>query len=279
MKVTVNGQVFDNNMCMMQLQRIAQEMPGISEKDANKQVADDIVKHVLLREYAKKEIASVPAKQIESEFNRLKKSYPSEAEFQRMCQMNRVTEDVIKKDLEESLRINLFVQKLAKNIPPAPRNVIEEYYQKEHKVSTKPKEIHAAHIVKKITPATAGKVYKEMCEIRKQLLDGADFAKMADQHSGCNDAGGDLGWFTRGKMVEEFDVILFSMNKGEISPIFQTQFGYHIGTVYDIKDSERMTLEDCEEEIKAAIKNKMTEQCVEKWLDKVRPKANIQIEN
>ena len=279
MKVTVNGQVFDNNICMQQLQRVSQEMPGISEKDAKKQVADDIIKHVLLREHAKKEIASVPAKQIDNEFNRLKKSYPSEAEFQRMCQMNRVTEDFIRKDLEESLRINLFVQKLAKDIPPAPKKVIEEYYQKEHKVSTKPKEIHAAHIVKKITPNTAAQVYKEMGEIRKQLLDGADFAKMADRHSGCNDAGGDLGWFSRGKMVEEFDVIVFSMNPGEISPIFQTQFGYHIATVYDTRTEERMSLEDCEEEIKAAIKNKMTEQCVDKWLEKVRPKAKIQIEN
>lgn len=278
MKVTINGQVFDNNMCMMQLQRISQEMPGISEKDAKKQVADDIIKHVLLREYAKKEISKVPAKRVENEFNNFKKSYPSEAEFQRMCQMNHVTEDKIKKDIEESIRVDMFIQSLAKNIPPAPQKVIEEYYNKEHKVSTKPREIHAAHIVKKITPQTADKVYQEMCTIRQQLQDGADFAKMADQHSGCNDSGGDLGWFSRGKMVEEFDVILFSMNPGEISPIFQTQFGYHIATVYEVKDAERMTLADCEEEVRAAIKHKMTEGCVDKWLEKVKPKAKIQIE-
>lgn len=279
MKVTVNGQVFDNNVCMQQLQRVSQEMPGISENDAKKQVADDIIKHVLLREHAKKEISSVPAKQVENEFNRLKKSYPNEAEFQKMCQMNRVTEEFIKKDLEESMRITLFVQQLAKNIPPPPKKVIEEYYQRDHQVSRKQKELHAAHIVKKITPKTAQAVYSEMCEIRKKLLDGADFAKMADDHSGCNDSGGDLGWFARGKMVEEFDVIAFSMNPGEISPVFQTQFGYHIAKVYDIKDAERMLLADCEEEIKQAIKGKMTEDVVDKWLEKVRTKAKIQIEN
>lgn len=278
MKVTVNGQVFDNNMCMMQLQRISQEMPGISEKEAKKQVADDIIKHVLLREHAQKEVGEVPAKQVDQEFNNFKKNYPSEAEFQKMCQMNRVTEDVIKKDIEQSMRINLFVQKLAKNIPPAPKKVIEEYYQRDHKVANKPKEVHAAHIVKKITPQTAAQVYKEMCDIRKKLLDGADFAKLADEHSGCNDAGGDLGWFSRGKMVEEFDVILFSMNKGEISPVFQTQFGYHIATIFDEKSEERMSLEDCEEEVKAAVKHKMTEACVDKWLEKVQAKADIKIE-
>ena len=279
MKVTVNGQVFDNNMCMMQMQRISQEMPGISEKDANQQVADGIVKHVLLREYAQKEIDSVPAKQIENEFNRFKSNYPNEAEFQKMCQMNRITEEVIKKDIKDSMRVNMFVQKLAKNIPPAPKKVIEEYYKRDQNVSTKPPEIHAAHIVKKITPQTAQATFKEMCGLRKKLLDGADFAKLADEHSGCNDAGGDLGWFSRGKMVEEFDVILFSMNPGEISPVFQSQFGYHIATVFDTRTTERMSLEECEEEIKAAIKGRMTEECVDKWLKKVKSKAKIQIED
>lgn len=278
MKVTVNGQVFDNNMCMYQLQRISQEKPGISENDAKQQVADDIIKHVLLRDHAKKEIASVSAKKVDAEFNRFKKNYPSEAEFQKMCQMNHVTEDGIKKDMEESMRINLFVQKLAKNIPPAPKKVIEEYYKREHAVSMKPKEIHAAHIVKKVTPQTAHKIYVEMCEIRKKLFDGADFAKTADENSGCNDAGGDLGFFARGKMVEEFDVIAFSMNPGEISPVFQTQFGYHIAKVYDTKKEERMSLEDCEEDIKLAINGKMTEECVDKWLEKAKTKAKIQIE-
>lgn len=279
MKVTVNGQVFDDKMCMIQAQRISQEMPGISEKDAKKQVSDGIIKHVLLSEHAQKEVGEVPAKQVDKEFNNFKSNYPSEAEFQKMCQMNRVTEDVIKKDMEQSMRINMFVQKLAKTIPPAPKKVIEEYYKRDHKLGNKPKEVHAAHIVKKITPQTAEQVFKEMCELRKILLDGADFAKLADEHSGCDDAGGDLGWFSRGRMVEEFDVILFSMNKGEISPVFQTQFGYHIATIYDEKAEKRISLEECEEEVKAVIKHKMTEECVDKWLENVKSEAEILIEN
>jgi len=279
MKIIVNGHVFDENMCRYQLQRISQEMPGISEKEAKQKVSDNIIKHTLLREYAKKEIGSVSAKKIENEFNSFKKNYPNEAEFQKMCQKNRVTEDAIKKDIGESMRINLFVQKLAKDVPPAPKKIIEEYYNREHNVSIRPKEIHAAHIVKQVNPATAQKIYSEMCEIRKKLLSGADFAKTADEASSCNDAGGDLGFFSRGKMVEEFDVIAFSMNPGEISPIFQTQFGYHIVKVYEIKKEERMSLEECEEDIKIAIKGKMTEECVNKWLKKAKTKAKIQIEN
>lgn len=278
MKITVNKQVFDEKICMYQLQRMSQKIPNISEKDAKKKVADTIIRHALLKEYSKKEIDSVPTKQVDHEFDSFKRSYPNEAEFKKMCQMSHTTEEKIKKDIEESIRIDLFVQKLSKDIPPPPKKIIEEYYKKDSAISKKPKEIHAAHIVKKVTPPTAAATYKEMCDIRKQLLDGADFAEMADKHSSCNDAGGDLGFFPRGKMVEEFDVIAFSMNPGEISPIFQTQFGYHILTVYEVKEEGRLFLEECEDRIKQAIKVKMREDCVNKWLEKVKPDAEINIE-
>jgi parvulin-like peptidyl-prolyl isomerase len=78
--------------------------------------------------------------------------------------------------------------------------------------------------------------------------------------------------------VEEFDVILFSMNPGEISPVFQTNFGYHIATVYDIRKEEKMTLSECIDDVKQLIHNRMVEEMLNQWLEKVKKKANIKIE-
>ena len=279
MKITVNGEEFGNDICMFQLQRISQEKPGISEKEAKKEIADNIVRHSLLKAAAQKSVGDVPAKQVETELNRLKQNYPSEAEFQKMCQMNRTSEELIKKDIEESLRINLFVRDLSKMVPPPPTHIMKKYYERERKVSMKPKEIHAAHIVKKIDTANPETTYNEMMEIRKKLLDGSKFTDVADEHSSCDDKGGDLGYFARGKMVEEFDVIAFSMNKDEISPIFQSPFGYHIATVYDIKKPERLSFEDCKDDIKAEITAKLQDEAVEKWFENEKPKADIKIED
>jgi len=196
-----------------------------------------------------------------------------------MCQVNHTTEEMIKAELEDSIRINLFIRELTKLVPPPPSHIMKKYYERERKVSIKPKEIHAAHIVKKIDPDNPEIVYNEMLDIRKRLLDGADFAAVADEHSSCNDEGGDLGYFARGQMVEEFDVIAFSMEKNEISPIFQTPFGYHIVKIYDIKEPQRLSYEECKDDIKAEIINKLNEECIEKWLAKERPKAEIKIED
>jgi parvulin-like peptidyl-prolyl isomerase len=279
MKVTVNGEEFGNDICMFQLQRISQEKPGISEKEAKKEITENIIKHCLLKQAADKKVGNVPEKQIETELNRLKQNYPSEAEFQKMCAMNRTSEELIKKDIEQSLKINIFVRDLTKMVPPPPTHIMKKYYERERKVSMKPKEIHAAHIVKKIDPANPETTYNEMLEIRKKLLDGAKFADVADEHSSCNDKGGDLGYFARGKMVEEFDVIAFSMNKDEISPIFQTPFGYHIATVYDIKKPERLSFEECKDDIKAEITAKLQDEAVDKWIEKEKPNADIKIED
>lgn len=278
MKITVNGEVFGSDHFMKQMQRLSHEKPGISEDDAKKEISDDIIKHILLRDQAAKDVGMVSPKEIEKEFNQFKNQFPNEAEFEIMCQKSHVTEEYIKKDIEESMRVNIFVEKLAKDIPPAPEKIIQEYYKRDLTVSTKPREIHAAHIVKQVNPQNSQKIYKEMCELRKKLLNGADFAELADAASSCNDAGGDLGFFARGKMVEEFDVIAFSMEPNEISPVFQTQFGYHVLKVYEVKEESRLSLEDCTEKIKLAIHRRMIDECVNKWLDGAKKKAKIIIE-
>lgn len=66
--------------------------------------------------------------------------------------------------------------------------------------------------------------------IRKQITDGASFEDVARNVSECPSAkkGGDLGEFTRGKMLKAFEDVAFSQEIGVISPVFQTRFGYHI---------------------------------------------------
>ena len=67
-------------------------------------------------------------------------------------------------------------------------------------------------------------------EILAKLKNGEDFAKLAGEYSidGSRRRGGDLGDFTRGVMVREFEEAAFSLQKGEVSGIVKTQFGYHI---------------------------------------------------
>ena len=72
---------------------------------------------------------------------------------------------------------------------------------------------------------------KEACEDLKTKIEaGADFAVIARDHSKCPSGkqGGELGEFSPGQMVKEFDDVVFSKEVGKVHGPVQTQFGYHL---------------------------------------------------
>jgi parvulin-like peptidyl-prolyl isomerase len=85
-----------------------------------------------------------------------------------------------------------------------------------------PDKVHCAHILVKTE--------QEAKTVIERLNKGEKFANIAKEMSLCPSGkrGGDLGTFTRGKMVKEFETAAFILQKGQTSPMVKTKFGYHI---------------------------------------------------
>ena len=72
---------------------------------------------------------------------------------------------------------------------------------------------------------------EEACQkIKQKIIDGADFAQMAREHSQCpsSEQGGELGEFGPGEMVPEFDAVVFEGEVGKVHGPIRTEFGYHL---------------------------------------------------
>lgn len=81
-------------------------------------------------------------------------------------------------------------------------------------------------------------------ELRKQVADGADFATIArlySQDPGSAPYGGDLGFNTRDGFVKEFSAVAFRLRPGELSPVFESEFGYHFLEVLERRGEEVRT--------------------------------------
>ena len=85
-----------------------------------------------------------------------------------------------------------------------------------------PNQVHCTHILVKTE--------QEAKAVLERLNKGEKFANIAREVSCCPSAkrGGDLGTFTRGKMVKEFETVAFAREKGQVSPVVKTKFGCHI---------------------------------------------------
>ena len=100
-------------------------------------------------------------------------------------------------------------------------------------------EIRAAHILVRIPKSNLPKdtleAYNQIQSIRNQILQGADFGEMAKKNSqdGSASVGGDLGYFTGFSMVYPFESAAFQTEKGKVSEIVRSQFGYHLVKVLD----------------------------------------------
>ncbi len=137
---------------------------------------------------------------------------------------------------------------------------IKAYYQKNIDAYKTPETRHARHILFRAKAEDSEELHKSKKQLAedtlKKLKDGADFAEVAKEVSEGPTApgGGDLGFFSKGQMVPEFETATFSLNKGQISDVVQTPFGYHIIKLEEINNATTQPLEQVEKDIAETLK-------------------------
>lgn len=122
---------------------------------------------------------------------------------------------------------------------------------------------------------------KDAQEIVKQLSEGADFAELAKEKStdkATKDKGGDLGYFTWGRMVSPFQDTVFAMQVGNISKPVETKFGWHIIKLEDRRKTQQKEYQEEKSQIKRRLLNEKTKERSDEYLTDLREKANIQFE-
>jgi peptidyl-prolyl cis-trans isomerase C len=174
-----------------------------------------------------------------------------------------------------------------KNLKNSERNaILELMYKKEILEKSTPSEkeiqaiydmmgweIKARHILVK-TEAEAQEIYQ-------QVIDGADFAKLAEEKStdpASKSKGGDLGYFSWGKMVAPFQDTVFAMEIGEISKPINSRFGWHIVKVEDRRTKDRSPYEEESGRIEQRLTSEKSKQLSEEYVAKLKDEANIELD-
>jgi peptidyl-prolyl cis-trans isomerase D len=136
--------------------------------------------------------------------------------------------------------------------------------------------VHVRHILFKTTEksdADVKAIEAKAAGVLQQIKGGADFAKLATEHSddpGSKAKGGDLDWVVKGQTVANFEASAFSLKKNEISNLVKTEYGYHILQVLDREEPKVKTFEDVKAELAVEMRRQQVQARMEQAAEQAR---------
>ncbi|RPI53133.1 MAG: hypothetical protein EHM49_04665 [Deltaproteobacteria bacterium] len=161
---------------------------------------------------------------------------------------------------------------------------IETYYKGHGEEFANPESVKARHILLTVPEGADEKAWKEAeskaRDIKKKLKNGGDFAELAKEYSddpGSKNKGGDLGFFTKGRMVPEFESVAFSLKPGELSDPVKTSFGYHIIEAQEKKAASTKTLAEVQAQIRQTLQREKQQQLQDALIEKLKAKYPVKV--
>lgn len=211
---------------------------------------------------------NVTDEEILEDIGKIMKEYPEDYS----PQSDWVNDPAWKEEIRAQLMIKKLIRQEVHNKIKISALDLKEYY-KTHKEEFNRKEMVR---VRQIAVDTE----KEANKIRKQLLRGKSFIKLAKEFSQSPDRenGGDLGFFTRGQMPVEFDEAAFSLKKiNRISQVFRSDYGYHIFQLVGKRRAKKLKFDEVKDKIHKILKEQRESEEFSRWFSDLKKQTDIKI--
>ena len=283
MAIIVNGEKIDDSAIKQETERLRPDYERVfsdqDPKERETQLFDwskeNVIERVLINQEAKKNGGNIPETEIESALAKIKEQYTDPEQLYKALG---VKDDAgIKEQIETQMRVEQTLSEVCKDLPDPPQADIKEYYEKNAEQFKTTESARVAHIVKYVNWQTDEETaYNAIKEAHDELKNGAAFEAVVDKHTDCSDSGGDLGYVTRGQMVEEFEDVIFNLGTGDFSDVFRTRFGFHIAKVYDRKPAVVAELKEVKDQIVTMLQEQTRSKAIDKFIDSLKEKAKIE---
>jgi peptidyl-prolyl cis-trans isomerase C len=243
---------------------------------------DEFVVRTLINKEIEKKKVTADDKEIGEILASLKAQLPAGTTLEELQKKNNIDAVKMREEIGLNIRMNkLVLAELGGKIKVTDKEIVDFYKQNQDKFK-QPESVHARHILVAKTQGDTDKAKTEKKtkaeELRRQLVNGADFADVATKNSDCpsKQAGGDLGTFSRGQMVKPFEDAAFSQQLNAIGPIVETDFGFHIIQVLEHKNAQAAKLDGAaKKKISDFLERQKQQAAFEGLVKRLKAGANI----
>ena len=245
------------------------------------QAVDRFVIRTLLSKEADRRAVKVGDADVDQALETIKSRLPEGVSLEEALKRESMNIGDLKSNLVSELRIKKLVEaEVPTNAAPSDEEVAKVYETQKDQFTT-PESVEARHILVKVDSTDDAKIKAEKQakaeSLHKQLVDGADFAKLAKENSDCpsKEHGGNLGSFQRGQMVKAFEDAAFMQETNAIGPVVETMFGYHIIQVTAHKTAGTSSLAEVKERLTEKMKQRKQMESFDAFLSKLKSDAKI----
>lgn len=237
-------------------------------KNLKEALLDQLIEKRLILLEAPKMGITVGDDEVEEALASIQRGYP-EGGFEEVLQ-----DETTLLRWKEQLRQRLLIEKVISRVSQVTSSIDEktmrQYYEKHREQFVVTEQVRVRQIVVKDR--------KDAESMLRKLKRGDPFDALAKQHSLGPEAeeGGDLGFFGRGEMPEEFDVV-FSLQEGELSDIIQSPYGFHIFQVVAKRGQSELDFAQVKDQIRNVIIREEADKTFQDWLKSIKKEANITV--
>jgi peptidyl-prolyl cis-trans isomerase D len=158
---------------------------------------------------------------------------------------------------QRKVRMLLLDRDQAQTRVVVPVTEAQRFYNNNINLYQTPEQIRASHILLNLAGKDEAAVRTQAESILQQVKAGGDFAELAKKFSedpGSRDKGGDLDYFSRGRMVPDFETAAFALQPGQVSDLVRTQFGIHIIKLVDKRPAVTRAFEEVRPQIEEQLR-------------------------
>lgn len=269
------------------LQRMAGGVQG-GAIEPNAEMKSEVLSQLVDRELLYQESLKYPVedrdKQVDEQLAEIAARFPSPEVFQKALSQDGLDELTLRDLIGRQVLVRHYVEtEIAPDLTVSDEEV-EQFYKENEDKFTEPEQVKASHILIRVDPNASvedKKAAREKAEaLRERAVGGEDFAELAKENSedpGSAQRGGDLGFFTRERMVTPFADAAFALDEGKISEVVETQFGYHVIEVTDHKDAQKKELKDVKDQIAQYLTARALDQAVQEKVSELKKGAEIEV--
>ncbi len=282
--VTVNGDPVYAGEVQMAAQQLAQSMARSGQQVDPQRIAgvamQQMIDGVLLVQEAKRRKMTVDPSIVEKGLTQAETGAGGAEQLDATLKQEGLTRERLKNLIVDSDLVKQLLDSLGQGIEISDEQVAE-FYKSNPDYFKAPEEVKASHILFKVDQAaddeTKAAIKAKAEAARQRAVAGEDFAELAKELSEgpSGPKGGDLGYFTKDRMVQPFANAAFALQPGEISDVVETRFGFHVIKVDDRKPAHTVPLDEVKDRIRQGLVQEAQGKKVEALLTDLREKADI----